>query len=212
MGLLRIPNGRSKPMKSALCKARVGIVVAKPPAPIPVVAVATRVQQVNSQTRPEYLRPLSLLQVPAIRGGFNRQPFVASSNIVASKHKNIVAKPKKMKPSPRRVLTQTDIEQSEFLAGHIVGILRYRLKAATKLTLISTFEGKYPAGAIARGIHIAMKRGDVVKDKTCKPAKYFIAPIATFSPIKKITPISTVEAGWTSVWNPPATTGWTTQL
>ena len=210
MGLIKITSGRrSEPMKSALCKAPVGIVVAKPPAPIPVTVVARPVQQVDSQTRPEHLRPLSPLQVPAIRGGFNRNPFVASPKIATLKRKRINAKlPKKGKGPKPRILTPEDVALRECLADELVKLLRYRIRSASKMTLVCHWSGSMPMGAITAGLRLAVQRGDVLKDQSHTPSRYSIAkPLTTVESNEWITGPGAIVVGI-----PLIESGWTTQL
>jgi hypothetical protein len=191
MGLIRIPNGRrSRKPATALCKAPVqGIVVAKPPQPKPATQIiATRIQ--------ERFGPLSTVAVPAIRKMVD--PVQRFQQLTKLSHP--LPKPRKAKGPKSRILTPEDVAQRKLLADQITKILKFRLKSASKQTLICQFSGTVPAGAISAGLRIAIRRGDVIKNRSVSPSRYSFAPVAQ------------VANGWTTAWTQPIETGWVTHL
>ena len=184
---MRMPTFKqtSKPTPSALCKAPTGIVVVKPqskstPLPEP---LQTLLPTLPTQ-RPEHLRPLSAVRVPAGRVNY-------------TKPTKAVAKKKPPGPAPR-VLTPEDIAEQNFIADLILDKLKQLKKPVSKQTLVCRFNGYFTMGAIVRALHVAIKQGKVVK-KEGNPSLYSLTPI---------------EQAWTTKWTlpPSVQSGWTTQL
>jgi len=181
----------SRPIKNALCKAPIGIVVVKPqqktaPLPEPLKTLLPTLPTV----RPEHLRPLSNIAVPVARINDRR------SSVIGKKNPPCPIEPKG--PAPR-VLTAEDIVEQNFIADLILDKLKQLNKPASKVTIVCRFNGYFAYGAIVRGLRVLIKQGRVVKQEG-NPSLYSLAPI---------------EQAWTTKWTPPiqpTTTGWTTQL
>jgi hypothetical protein len=190
----------SKPTPSALCKAPTGIVVVKPqPKPTPLPEPLQTLLPTLPTQRPEHLRPLSAVAVPIAKANTSL-PVVRCTGSTAAKKKP-PPKPSKSKGPAPRVLTPEDIAEQEFIAELIEAIVG-KLKRVSKVTIVCRFNGYFAMGAIVRGLHVAIKRGKVVKDTSVQPSLYSLKPIKP------------VVTGWTTKWTPPVkpTTGWVNHL
>ena len=181
---MKTPLFKSKPLPTALGKPVQGIVVVKPQSkstPLPELLL-TLLPTLPTQ-RPEHLRPLSTVRVPAGRVNY-------------TKPTKVVAKKKPPGPAPR-VLTPEDIAEQNFIADLILDKLKQLKKPVSKQTIVCRFNGYFAYGAIVRGLRVLIKHGKVVK-KEGNPSLYSLSPI---------------EQAWTTVWIPSVTqSGWTNQL
>jgi hypothetical protein len=176
----------SRPIKNALCKAPIGIVVVKPaPKPTPLPEPLKTLLPTLPTVRPEHLQPLSTVFVPVARVN-DRRPKNAPKFTAQPIVKPVIQANAKG-PSPR-VINAEDIAEQEFIAELIVGKLTQLKKPVSKVSIVCRFNGYFAMGAIVRGLRAAMKQGKVIKHEG-KPSVYSLASVAF------------VNDGWTTRLN-----------